>query len=182
MESEFPKYRPIPRFCREIRITEKIDGTNGLIFIEDNPLHGRTLACGSRNRWLRPGKDDNYGFASWVDYNVQDLMRLGPGYHYGEWYGSGIQRGYGLHEKRFMLFQTPEVKPDCCEVATVLYEGEPRGLWAPTIETALYRLEHGGSNHVPGFMNPEGIVIQWAKATGRPQFKITLDGDGHKNG
>ena len=29
---------------------------------------------------------------------------LVPGRHFGEWWGSGIQRGYGLDEKTFSLF------------------------------------------------------------------------------
>lgn len=34
----------------------------------------------------------------------KELLKLGKGYHYGEWWGKGIQRGYGLEEKRFSLF------------------------------------------------------------------------------
>jgi len=176
METEYPAYRPIPRLMRDVRVTEKIDGTNGLIYIHEK---GYLEGVGSRNRWLTDAQD-NYGFRRWVLRNETDLLKLGPGHHYGEWYGSGIQRGYGLHEKRFMLFRKPEVKPDCCEVATVLYEGPLYN--CPTWDSITQRLSLRGSFHVSGWPAPEGIVIEWPFAKGRPQFKITLEGDGRKNG
>ena len=48
-----------------------------------------------------------FGFARWVETNRERLITLlGPGLHFGEWWGSGIQRGYGLTkgDKRFSLF------------------------------------------------------------------------------
>lgn len=84
-------------------VTEKIDGTNAQILIED----GKIVGVGSRNRWIKPGKEhDNYGFAGWVEQNEEELLKLGDGYHFGEWYGCGIQRNYGLKEKRFALFNS----------------------------------------------------------------------------
>lgn len=118
----FPK---VPRLSREMVITEKLDGTNAQVFIreaevEDYRLNAEmnwpvvvaqevqppmAIYAGSRKRWIRPGKDtDNFGFAAWVRDNAQELVKLGPGVHYGEWWGKGIQRGYGLDEKRFSLF------------------------------------------------------------------------------
>lgn len=70
-------------------MTEKIDGTNGQIVITPE---GQVFA-GSRNRYVEPG-NDNYGFAQWVKSNEAALRDLlGPGRHYGEWWGAGIQRG-----------------------------------------------------------------------------------------
>jgi len=88
----FEKFKKIARYSREIVVTEKIDGTNGIIYI---PPDSSFIKAGSRNQWLAPGRQDNLGFAAWVFQNREDLMSLGPGYHYGEWWGKGIQRrGY----------------------------------------------------------------------------------------
>ncbi len=117
----------IARLNREIIVTEKIDGTNAQVFIgtvrdeESNreadptilgsemsvPGFTRVLRAGSKSRWLTR-KQDNFGFAKWVDDNQSDLFNLGDGRHLGEWWGSGVQRGYGLEkgEKRFSLFNT----------------------------------------------------------------------------
>ena len=106
---QLPTDRPFEGFGKIARaqkamgcvITEKIDGSNAQIIIED----GKIVAVGSRKRWIAPGKStDNFGFAGWVER----LLGLGEGIHYGEWYGSGIQSGYGLvdGEKRFALFNT----------------------------------------------------------------------------
>src|SRR5690606_19156402 len=62
----------------------------------------------SRNRFITPGKStDNFGFAGWVADHAYELVNLlGPGAHFGEWWGAGIQRTYGLKngEKYFSLF------------------------------------------------------------------------------
>lgn len=95
---EFPK---IPRLSRDMVITEKLDGTNACIYIGED---GEFLT-GSRTRWITPGKQtDNYGFSQWAHSHKDELLKLGPGLHFGEWWGSGIQRKYGLSEKRFSLF------------------------------------------------------------------------------
>jgi hypothetical protein len=81
----FPK---IPRFNREWIITEKIDGTNAVVFVSDEGI----VKAGSRSRWITP-ESDNYGFAKWVHENEDELRTgLGPGFHYGEWWGKGIQK------------------------------------------------------------------------------------------
>ena len=98
---EFREFPKIARLSREMIITEKIDGTNAQILITED---GQILT-GSRNRWITP-QDDNYGFAKWVEENKQEILKLGVGRHFGEWWGGGIQRGYNLPkgEKRFSLF------------------------------------------------------------------------------
>ena len=83
-------------------ITEKLDGSNGAIHVRD----GQVVGVQSRKRLITV-ESDNFGFARWVHINAELLAEvLGDGTHYGEFYGSGIQRGYGLKngEKRFALF------------------------------------------------------------------------------
>lgn len=147
---EFPK---ISRFSREVIVTEKLDGTNAQVFISDD---GNEIYAGSRTRWITP-EDDNFGFARWVDTNREELLKLGPGSHFGEWYGKGIQRNYGLPDKRFALFNVSrwgEDRPACCEVVPVLW----RGIW-DDFDASAYVTNMKESVMVPGFMKPEGIVI-----------------------
>jgi hypothetical protein len=163
---EFPK---IARFNRDIIVTEKIDGTNAQIYIDDL---GENVYAGSRTRWIQPG-DDNFGFAKWVQENRTELLKLGPGSHFGEWWGSGIQRSYGLKEKRFSLFNVKrwaDDRPSCCGVVPILWEGLLAEFDAWKV---LKQLEDGGSIVVPGFMKPEGIVV-FHVASGA-LFKMTLD-------
>ena len=169
MSTEFKKFQKIARLCREIVITEKIDGTNASIYIGEE---GEFLT-GSRTRWITP-ESDNYGFAKWALANKEDLLTLGTGYHYGEWWGNGCQRGYDLPkgEKRFSLFNTHmwgEKRPACCHVVPVLY----RGIFDITmVDYHLTLLEKNGSQASPGFMNPEGIVI--FHTHGNMYFKKTI--------
>lgn len=149
---EFKPWPKIPRANKPLVITEKIDGTNAVICITEDG----DLFAGSRTRWL-VGSDDNFGFRAWCEKNLAELGTLGPGYHYGEWYGLGIQRGYGLNEKRFALFNTARwadgrcPRPACCGVVPILPYETPVG--------ALEALRRNGSVAVPGFMKPEGIVV-----------------------
>src|SRR5271170_4782953 len=96
---EFPK---IARYSREVVCSEKIDGSNGQIYINDTMTE---VFAGSRSQWITP-EQDNFGFARWVAENKEELLKLGPGSHFGEWWGAGIQRRYDLKEKRFSLFNT----------------------------------------------------------------------------
>lgn len=167
---EFPK---IARLNREIIITEKIDGTNAQIVITDD---GQFLV-GSRTRWITPD-DDNYGFAKWAYENKEELMKLGVGSHFGEWWGQGIQRKYGLNEKRFSLFNTArwsdnEVRPKCCNVVPVLYKGT---FSTNVIEMIINNLKINGSIAEPGFMKPEGVVV--FHTASRMNFKVTVENDG----
>jgi RNA ligase len=173
---EFVKMAKIPRLNRECIITEKIDGTNGQIVITEE---GQCLA-GSRNRWIMPGKQtDNYGFAQWVEDNQEFLVAtLGPGRHYGEWYGRGIARHYDLEERRFSLFHTREIPENDIglETVPVLYWTAPNMQDTTFLCTqALQGLYDFGSVAAPGFMSPEGIVL-FHKAS-RYLFKVTLEND-----
>lgn len=184
--SEFEEFPKIARLSRGCVITEKIDGTNAQIHITDE---GRVLA-GSRNRYVTPAAD-NFGFAAWVDAHVDELQQLGPGRHFGEWWGSGIQRGYGLPkgEKRFSLFNVarwaderdrekfPQNRPECCHVVPVLYAGP---FDTSVIASTLYELGVKGSAAAPGFYRPEGVVV-WHEAA-RVLFKKTLEKDEEPKG
>jgi hypothetical protein len=142
------------------------------------------VAAQSRKRIISPGSD-NFGFAQWVRYNAEKLANLlGFGYHFGEWYGSGIQRGYGLQngEKRFMLFNVdrwsalPLVVPGL-EVATVLYRGN---FDTNYVDMCVSKLKRDGSYHVKGFDNPEGVVVY--HTAGNTSFKVTCEKDEQHKG
>lgn len=176
---EFTPFPKIARLNRECTITEKIDGTNAQVHITEA---GEVLA-GSRSRWITP-RADNFGFAKWVSENANDLRKLGPGSHFGEWWGSGIQRGYGLTkgEKRFSLFNVtrwadPIERPACCDIVPTLYTGRFDTFF---INEALRSLGEQGSAAAPGFMKPEGIIVR--HATARQLFKVTLEKDSEPKG
>lgn len=174
--SDYPKFGSIPRLNRGFVVTEKLDGTNGLVKVDDD---GHVYA-GSRNRWLTVD-DDNFGFARWVSDNAGTLATdLGPGLHYGEWYGQGIQRRYGLDYKAFALFnvarwEAHKFATPHLEVVTVLGEGETVLELADCVEYCLEELATHGSIHVPSFLDPEGIVV-WHTAA-RQLFKATIEND-----
>ena len=174
-EIEFQPWPKIARLNRDIIVTEKIDGTNAAVLI----LEDGRVAAQSRKRLITP-EDDNFGFARWVSDNAGALVDiLGPGRHFGEWWGSGIQRGYGLTngEKRFSLFNTArygevDLAVDGLATTPVLYHG---GFHQDPIEDALSRLAIDGSVASPGFMRPEGVVIYHIAAN--EMFKVTLEND-----
>ena len=111
---------------------------------------------------------------------------MGPGMHWGEWWGQGIQRGYGLTEKRFSLFNTGRwfqtmpmgwimgtaKAPPCCRVVPVLTVGNFKEI---NFEKQLLMLTERGSVAAPGFMKPEGIMV-WHVAA-QQYFKATIEGD-----
>ncbi len=208
-ELQFKSFPKMARLSRQIQITEKIDGTNAQILIttNDNINHPAVIAtkkgemgenlvmlAGSRNKWITP-KDDNYGFAQWVKDNAEDLFNLGAGRHFGEWWGQGIQRKYGMNEKVFSLFNAikwcehekepkkiltadPRIEkmqtkaPACCRVVPVLWEGD---FDSNAINYVLKSLEIHGSFAAPGFMKPEGVIIY--HIAGNVGFKKTIEGD-----
>ncbi len=200
-EITFEPFPKIGRLTRECVITEKIDGTNAQVIITDD---GR-IAAGSRTRLITPG-NDNMGFAQWVADHADELIAgLGPGRHFGEWWGSKIQRTYGLTngERRFSLFNTTrwadryavlsakhddavpngglregqQMAPACCHVVPELY----RGMFSDrVVDNMIAKLRAEGSVAAPGFTNPEGVVA-FHTATG-VLFKKTLDKDEQPKG
>jgi hypothetical protein len=200
-ELEFVEWPKIFRFNRETIVTEKIDGTNSAIVVrEDGVVYAQ-----SRSRVIFPDAD-NFGFAAWVHANHEQLReQLGVGRHFGEWWGSGIQRGYGLTkgEKRFSLFNTSrwtspfnksivsgeavrvieERQNECvecplCHVVPIL--GVYPSLGDVKVESRIYWLTARGSQAAPGFMKPEGIVIYHTSSN--QCFKVTcVKDEKHKN-
>lgn len=192
--TEFEPFPKIPRYKRGMTITEKIDGTNASIWINpvgtnvglDHPsliasYDGMTVLAGSRKRFVLPEGQgpkgcDNFGFAAWVQLNADELVKLGEGRHYGEWWGKGIQRGYNQETKRFSLFNTSRpigTLPDCVGMVPVLYTGDYDNL--PDVDTIMQELKEYGSKVAPGYDKPEGIVIYQQAA--RQLYKITFDHD-----
>jgi hypothetical protein len=173
---EFQGFPKMARLTRDCLITEKIDGTNAQVCIgEDGEFR-----VGSRTRWITPD-NDNFGFARWAYEHKDELLKLGPGRHFGEWWGAGIQRKYGQKEgKFFSLFNVLKwadvnVRPACCLCVPVLY----RGLFDTVeINGVLEHLKTTGSWVVPGFMNPEGIIVHHLAAG--VSFKKTLQDDSGK--
>lgn len=174
---DFISFPKIARYSRQVIVTEKIDGANGCIAIAADG----TFKVGSRNGWLDDSTGDNMGFGSWALAHKEELMELGPGRHFGEWWGHGIQRGYGLPagERRFSLFNVARwesKRPACCGVVPVI--GRWPGLEALDVREVMADLWRSGSRAAPGFMKPEGIVIFHAE--GNVGFKKTFEKDGGK--
>jgi hypothetical protein len=180
---EFVEFPKIARLDREIIITEKIDGTNAQLCIANDRLpitlkSGRKVPflCGSRNRWVFP-ENDNHGFASWAYANATEILALiGPGRHFGEWWGKGIQRGYGLEYKKFSLFNTTrwanQPLPWGVGIVPVLLSCR---FDIELVQLALENLRKLGSVAAPGFMKPEGVVV--FHTASNSSFKKTLEHD-----
>jgi hypothetical protein len=214
-EATFTGFPKISRLFRPIIITEKIDGTNAAVVVspvepyiyENGQVVGpgivvntdgrrmdgffpRYVYAQSRKRVISP-ENDNFGFAGWVRENAHELARyLGEGVHFGEWWGSGIQRKYGLDEKRFSLFNVNRWRdeedmngfgeiinttdrPPCCHVVPVLAEFEEFDTDA--IRATVADLAEEGSMAAPGFMDPEGIVTYHKHSNSL--FKTTIKDD-----
>jgi len=213
MTTEFQPFPKIPRWSRDIIITEKIDGTNACVVVEDtwddphDTVNTVRVLAQSRSRFITPDAD-NYGFAAWVREHAEELKGLGPGRHFGEWWGRGINRNYGISDRRFSLFNVcrwdkdvsqkieagkfrkpgEEVlvyapPPACCGVVPVLYHGEMVTHFLETYCNVTGTLDHlscTGSVAAPGWMKPEGIVI-FHTASGH-LFKKTLENDERAKG
>lgn len=189
---DFGKMPSIARLSREMIITEKIDGTNASVTVTPE---GRVVA-GKRGGYIFD-PNDNFGFPGWVEAHKEELQGLGPGCHFGEWWGWKIQRGYGLpkDERRFSLFNVKrwsddipratttigglvegkEVRqrPACCHCVPVIY----RGLFdTQSVLSVLKTLREHGSYASPGFMRPEGVVIFHNAGDGY-LFKKTFEKD-----
>ena len=215
---EFTAWPKTPRLFRDMIITEKIDGTNAGIHVRkldpsetepdwagpdgypdefiavDGELY--EVVAQSRKRLLYPGKlTDNFGFAAWVrEHRSALVVNLGPGLHYGEWWGSGIQRGYGLTdgEKRFSLFNvhkyrafglherhetdTRPVVPGLGVVPLL----DQHTFSTERVEEIKQRLIEHGSYAAPGFMQPEGIIIYHTAA--KTTFKSLIENDDSPKG
>lgn len=158
---EFKSYNKIRRLENaNMTITQKLNGTNALVVVFTNEKGELDLKTGSRTRWITP-EDDNFGFSKFVHDNKEEFIDLlGEGWHYGEWIGPGINSGEGLDRRKFVLFEwyrfvDAEFPPNTMTVP-VLYKGSFDSV---KIQEVLGNLKAQGSALVPGFMRPEGIVI-----------------------
>lgn len=201
---EFKSWPSIPRMSKERAIvTEKLDGSNSAVRIrsvtsetsQDSALPVITVHttdgsgsfevyAQSRKRLLQPTKEgDNFGFARWVYENAPALVRvLGPGDHYGEWWGQGIQRSYGLSERRFSLFNAPrwfetlhptEARSEISNLYIVptLFMGDFYDLPIKELRDSLVEK---GSQAVPGFKS-EGMVVYLREVNA--SYKVLLEND-----
>jgi hypothetical protein len=188
---EFKSWGSTTRENKNKTITEKIDGTNACIVAQDGKVTAQ-----SRKRIITPD-DDNYGFARWVYDNAGALLdTLGYGYHYGEWFGEGIQKNpLGIEGKRFALFHATKYteqngyelsKVDGLETVPLLHHGQC-DVW--TIPDIMDDLEYKGSKVVGAkrqvvskmhfdyerAADAEGIII-WNNET-RTRTKMLLEND-----
>lgn len=184
-QEELSVFQPFPkvhRLNRRVIITEKIDGTNAQVIVYPDG----TIRAASKSQFLEPGKKtDNFGFAHWVRDNTTELLKLGVGRHYGEWWGLGIQRGYGLFERRFSLFNVArwsasEDRPNCCHVVPILIELATMDYGE--IESTMKDLKQSGSFAAPGFNDPEGIVIHHTQSCQSFKWTYKNDEEGKSNG
>lgn len=204
MTIEFQAWPKTPRLFRDIIITEKMDGANAAVVIQElgedehlvddtviaTVLHeGKYYVVGaqSRKRIVTP-EDDNYGFAAWVQHNAEDLFdALGPGRHFGEWWGAGIQgryqymksanmRGFSLfnvdrHQDLRLWTREPGGRQVFVEPALVLYRGP---FSEKVIRERLEDLKEHGSITSPGD-KAEGVCVFHTQS--RKVYKYTIDGD-----
>lgn len=223
---QFKSWGSTPRFHKGLHITEKINGTNAgvsiqgfsyghhvrneipsdaILVVDDEKNVEYLVRAQSRKRIITPG-DDNFGFAAWVWDNAEGLANLlGFGYHYGEWYGEGIQKNpLAVKGRWWALFNTwhwgRKENLERLEAAgipglttvPVLHDEQTHGpADYNTIPDALEYLAVFGSRakgymtvpnahkmdfHVEG---PEGIIV-WQRET-QQRYKILLrEDDKHK--
>lgn len=209
---QFKSWGSTPRFHKGLHITEKINGTNAGVsvqgvskdespeFVKDGIVVAGVdcdwiVRAQSRKRIITPG-DDNFGFAAWVWDNAEGLANLlGFGYHYGEWYGEGIQKNpLAVKGRWWALFNTwhwgrPEnlnrlrmVDIPGLTTVPVLHDEQRDGpADFSTIPKILNDLTNWGSladGSAPEG-EPEGIIV-WQRET-QQRYKILLrEDDKHK--
>lgn len=211
----FEAWPKTPRLNRDnTTITEKIDGTNAAVIIQKMDfldIWGKDVRDYGAVAWV-PGVDDhqwvylvgaqsrkrllsrssdNYGFAHWVLDNASELVALlGVGRHFGEWWGQGIQRRYGMNHKVFSLFNyhrfsklaqewhdwRNRAKAIYMTVVPLLGVGKFSDI---LIQDTLDDLRWGGSVATAEwgvqFDRPEGIIIRHAELGGN--MKVLLEND-----
>jgi hypothetical protein len=165
--SEFKAWPKIPRLVNEyVIVTEKMDGTNSCIIINDKKIVG----VQSRNR-LITREDDNYGFANWAYDNENELIGLGNGYHYGEWCGPKINGNrHQLEKNELYLFNTHrpiESIPPYCKVVPILGEGPMQQLLGIGLYSIMSSLEMDRP------YKPEGVIVYQTNAN--KLYKLTFN-------
>lgn len=201
LDLTFTDFGKMVRLNRDCTITEKIDGCTAQIMvmayssdimqalttrgIDSITTPTNIILVGSRNRYLS-GDADHHGFFQWVNRNHMELETLGPGRHFGEWWGKGIQKRYHDTQKRFSLFNTQrwhaqgqdylpegmEWAPACCDVVPILYKGP---FTTQAVEKTVFNLRVRGSSVDPLCKRPEGVIV-FHHALNQA-FKVTLEKD-----
>jgi hypothetical protein len=172
---EFKSFSEIKHLSKlQMCITQKLHGSNSQILIYQKEDGSLDLVCGIRTRWVYP-HSDNYGFATFVHQHKEEFItKLGLGRHFGEWVGPGINSGEGLKEKTLVLFDALRWEghplPPRTVLVPVLYLGD---LDLTRVDGVMDDLKKDGSKLVPGFMRPEGIVVQFAGL----RFKKVFDAE-----
>jgi hypothetical protein len=203
---QFKEWPKIPRLRGPMVVTEKVDGNPAQVTIRllgkgdtwmlrtdldtvvtiDN-ADSFAVRAGARRRWVAPGREDVFGFAQWTRGHARQLVeQLGVGRHYGEWYGAGIQRTYGLDHRRWALFNTKRwmtnrsVLADpiialqregvAVDVVPILYAGQ----WSSqAVEECLEDLRvHGSLLAASSGWSAEGVVVY--HATSHHLYKVHL--------
>lgn len=179
---EFVSWGSTPRLFKNMKITEKLDGTNGCIAIIDG-----VVSAQSRKRLITP-KDDNFGFARWVYENAGALTDvLGYGYHYGEWYGEGIQGNkLGVDGRYFGLFHPWRYRDNDLEQVdnlTTVPWLHNEAVHGPadhkTISNTLSILGWGGSKATGAYSAPYARKLSYRRPV--PEGIIVWLGDGSKH-
>ena len=190
---EFELFPKIGRLNRDCTITEKIDGTNGQLLFDE---YGNLLV-GSRTRQIHPEGEvfhadgtpvkgtDNMGFAKWAYDNQSELFDyLGPGRHYGEWAGYGIQRGYNLDHKRFYLFNTfrwnTAIPQELYNIGLDVVPVMLNGPFDTDIVNVMVELLRTKGSCINNFPKPEGVIVY--HHTLRTYAKVTCQKDGRGKG
>lgn len=217
---KFEAWPKTPRLNRPWVITEKIDGTNSAVFIEkveestvaevapvtyvhvtdaDDPENNGLydVYAQSRNRLITPA-NDNFGFAAWVERHAETLVKgLGPGRHFGEWAGPGVQKNpHALEQRLFFLFNTEKwgdifdeawdelravgvrTVPVLGRVASLLQDGGgevQKWLRSLRLHGSFATEAERGSLAARDESKAEGIILYSTAA--RQAFKITLEND-----
>lgn len=172
-----------------VTILERVDGVTAQIDVTPNAIYPVV-----NNRIIVPGAGDVFGIAAWLGEHLQELREvLGVGTHTGEWYGAGINRNYGLDHRRFALYNVERwcrheedvtedmridreygkkagyIAPETCGgtldvVAEIPLYPQEGSITVKDVPRALYLLSRDGSYQVPGFMQPEGVLVYHKKA------------------
>jgi hypothetical protein len=125
-----------------------------------------------RHRIVTPDQHDLQGVAAWARAHAAELAEtLGPGIHFGEWWGYKVCRGYGLPagDRRFSLFNTARwrfidgTQVPSLYIVPILWEGPLGDNWGTVMEQ-VQKLEVEGSAAVPGYRFPEGVMLYHAGA------------------
>lgn len=141
----------------------KLHGTNAAVQVH-NDLN---LVPQSRTSLLSIG-NDNCGFARWVSDHIDQWLTGSPGYiYFGEWIGSGVQKGVAcsqLIEKQFAVFAARKITENNGSQLDV-DNSENSLMVSPEELSKITSVVHG--LHIlpwysaPGITVPASITIDW---------------------